>query len=43
LVFQEKLKDLSEIKVKTTSFSSGIYTIQVKSPKFNSYKRFVKS
>ena len=43
LVYQEKLKDSNEIKVKIALFSNGIYTIQLKSAKYTVNKRFIKN
>ncbi len=43
LVFQDKLKDSNEVKVKTSHFSSGIYTIQLHSTSFAVNKRFIKN
>jgi hypothetical protein len=43
VVYQENLNDLNEVKVKTSQFSSGIYTIQLKSASFSVNKRFIKN
>ena len=43
LVYQEKLKDSNEVKVKIALFSNGIYTIQLKSAKYTVNKRFIKN
>jgi hypothetical protein len=43
LVYQEQVIDSNEIKVKTANFSSGIYTIQLKSAAYSVNKRFVKN
>jgi hypothetical protein len=43
VVYQENLNDLNEVKVKTSQFSSGIYTIQLKTASFSVNKRFIKN
>ncbi|MFM7682273.1 MAG: T9SS type A sorting domain-containing protein, partial [Bacteroidota bacterium] len=43
IVFQDQNIDANEIKVKTSNFSSGVYTIQLKSAGFSINKRFVKN
>jgi hypothetical protein len=43
LVYQELVLDSNEIKVKTANFSSGIYTIQLKTAAYSVNKRFVKN
>jgi len=43
LVYQEQVIDSNEIKVKTSNFSSGIYTLQLKSAAYSVNKRFVKN
>jgi len=42
LVFDQRIKDIDELKIKTSTFSSGIYTVQLKSAKYSGYKRFIK-
>ncbi|MBM3186873.1 MAG: T9SS type A sorting domain-containing protein, partial [Bacteroidetes bacterium] len=43
MVYHEQNLDGNEIKVKTSNFSSGIYTIHLKSAGFSINKRFVKN
>lgn len=42
IVFQQNVKELDEVKIKTVALSTGIYTVQLKSAKYSGYKRFVK-
>lgn len=42
VVFNHTITNSDELKVKTSSFDAGIYTIQLNADKFSGFKRFIK-